>query len=128
MESFSSDDEVIDDSATEDVPIDNSTDTSSSSDPYYPGSSEEEAGYDYYSGYGYDYSEDLNYISGENNDEEINGTSSNDEITGGGKPGPDKGTILNIPDNFGQIEVGGEYGKFIYDKVMTEQAKKIGKK
>ena len=26
------------------------------------------------------------------------------------------------------LEVGGEYGKFIYDKVMTEQAKKIGKK
>ncbi len=36
--------------------------------------------------------------------------------------------ILNIQEKFGNVEVGGEYGKFIYDKVMTEQAKKIGKK
>ena len=36
----------------------------------------------------------------------------------------ESGSILDIEG----IEVGGEYGKFIYDKVMTEQAKKIGKK
>ena len=26
------------------------------------------------------------------------------------------------------LEIGGEYHKFIYDKVITDQAKKIGKK
>jgi len=44
-----------------------------------------------------------------------------------GKPGV-SAAILNIQEKFGDVEVGGEYGKFIYDKVLTEQAKKIGKK
>ena len=36
--------------------------------------------------------------------------------------------VLNIQNKHGDVEVGGTYGKFIYDKILTEQAKKIGKK
>jgi len=36
----------------------------------------------------------------------------------------ESGSISNIEN----LDVGGEYGKFIYDKVLTEQGKKIGKK